>query len=121
MTHHVGKIKSRCDAEDTCSPQEQKTIDAFGWNPGGIHRHESAKAYPDRFPTNRDSIGIEVVSAFNASTKTYDPPTAEQTASLKSLVGALTDHYGLDIDSDVYLHPEVSYKEADEARSLVYQ
>jgi N-acetyl-anhydromuramyl-L-alanine amidase AmpD len=123
-TWHVGKIKSKCYEEKTCTPDEQKAIKSMiqdkNWS-SEINKHESEKAYPDRYPNNSDSIGIEVVGKYNESTKTFDRPTEAQTQSLKWLTRSLAKEFGLDINSDVYIHPQVSYKQEDEARSLVYQ
>ncbi|ROU08767.1 peptidoglycan recognition family protein [Lysobacter enzymogenes] len=116
-THHVGKIKGRCVEEGNCSAQEQAWFDKTGWNPKAVHDHEKAKAYPDRFPMNDDSVGIEVVGSYNAKTKTWDAPTAEQTASINTLVGALQKEYGLD-DKDVYKHDAISYKTQGEGADL---
>lgn len=116
-TYHVGKIKSRCMEEGTCTPEESKTIKDMGWNPGKLHNHEAAKAYPDRFPMNGDSVGIEVVGSYNAKTKTWDAPTPEQKAAIAKLVGMLQSEYGLQ-NNDVYQHDKISYKTPGEGAGL---
>ena len=58
-TWHVGKLRSRCLAEMTCEPAELKL--AQKWDPNGTHRREKVKNVPNRFPSNDDSIGIELV------------------------------------------------------------
>ncbi len=110
-TDHVGKIKSRCAAEGSCT--------AGKWEPTGTHRTESKKAYPDRYPTNADSIGIEVVGAFDKTTSKYDTPTTEQIDSVSTLVEALKSDEGLD-DDDIYKHGDVSNKEPAEGEELGY-
>lgn len=116
-TYHVGKIKSRCMEEGTCTPEEAKTIKDMGWNPKKLHDHEAAKAYPDRYPMNGDSVGIEVVGSYNAKTKTWDAPTPEQKASIAKLVGMLQSEYGLQ-NKDVFQHDKISYKTPGEGAGL---
>lgn len=43
-----------------------------------LNQHETAKAYTDRYPTNGDSIAIEVVSKYDPATKLFERPTDEQ-------------------------------------------
>jgi hypothetical protein len=126
--YSVGKIRSRCDESNTCSPQEKTAIDAlmqsptpFGAKVKALNTREQAKDYPDRYPTNGDSVAIEVVGKFDAQTKKFERPTAEQTESLKWLTQALSTHFDLDLQKDVYRHSDISYKQADEAKSLVFQ
>ena len=116
-TQHVGKIKSRCMEDGTCTPEEAKTIKDMGWAPGKLHEHEAAKDYPDRFPMNKDSVGIEVVGRYNEATKTWDAPTPEQQASIAKLVGVLQTTYGLE-NNDVYQHDKISYKTPGEGGGL---
>ena len=116
-TQHVGKIRGRCMEEGNCSKEEKAFFDKTGWNPKAIHDHEKAKPYPERFPMNSDSVGIEVVGSYNAKTKTWDAPTPEQTASINKLVGMLQKEYGLN-DKDVYKHDAISYKTQGEGADL---
>lgn len=126
--YSVGKIRSRCDDSRTCSKEEKTAIDtlmnssaSYGAKVKALNTREQAKAYPDRYPTNGDSVAIEVVGKFDPKTKLFERPTAEQTESLKWLTQALGRHYGLDLQTDVYRHSDISYKQADEAKSLVFQ
>lgn len=80
-----------------------------------LDANERAKAYPDRYPVNSDSIGIELVGK-HIDNKTYETATVQQNTSLHWLVGELYNHFNL-TSSDVYKHPEVSYKHPDEASS----
>src|SRR5205823_1316303 len=72
MCWHVGKIQSRCYSLKTCSADELKDIksilfkkgDSYSARVGTLNEHEQAKDYPDRFPTNADAIGIELVGAY---------------------------------------------------------
>jgi N-acetyl-anhydromuramyl-L-alanine amidase AmpD len=120
---HVGKIQSRCYSLKTCSPDELKDIksilfkkgDSYSARVSKLNEHEQAKAYPDRFPTNSDSIGIELVGAYKEAGG-YEATTDEQNKSLAWLVAALESALKLTSD-DVYRHPQVSYKQATEAQS----
>ncbi len=116
-TVHVGKIKSRTQVEGTWSKAEQKIIEGIGWAPMELHRYESKKDYPDRYPTNSDSIGIEVVSMYNEKTKTWDAPPNKQRKSIDYLVHKLQNQFNLD-DQDIYKHDQVSYKTAGEGEGL---
>jgi N-acetyl-anhydromuramyl-L-alanine amidase AmpD len=121
---HVGKIPSKCYNMKTCSEEELKSITAILFKKGesysvrvkNLHDHEEAKSYPDRFPMNSDSIGIELVGSFLTKKKEYETVTDAQNTSLAWLVGELQRHLSLDAD-DVYRHPDVSYKQASEAKS----
>lgn len=114
-TRHVGRIKSRCDAEDSCSAEEAALIAARGWDPGGTHTREQAKDYPQRYPLNQDSVGIEVVGQHRNDQ--WDAPTAAQQASINRLVNTLQQHYGIG-DRDVYAHDVISYKTPGEGAGL---
>jgi N-acetyl-anhydromuramyl-L-alanine amidase AmpD len=124
---HVGEIQSRCYQFKSCTAEELKNVKAilfkqgesYGTRVSALHKHESAKAYPDRFPTNEDSLGIEIVSAA-AKDGTYEPVTAEQNASLAWLVATLETLLGLSAKADVFRHPEVGYKQPTEASTATW-
>ena len=62
-----------------------------------VDRIEEKKPYPERYPDNADSLGIEIVGKHlgdDTSTE-YEKPTDEQQASLKWLIEQLLDAYGL--------------------------
>lgn len=118
-TWHVGKLRSRCLAEMTCEPAELKL--AQKWDPNGTHRREKVKSVPNRFPSNDDSIGIELVGkAFpnpaKKPPKVYEAVTPEQNASLKWLVGELRDALNVPL-TEIYRHPVVSHKTDSEAET----
>ncbi|MFK5914170.1 MAG: N-acetylmuramoyl-L-alanine amidase [Woeseiaceae bacterium] len=77
------------------------------------------KNYPDRYPVNSDSIGIEIVVKFINDTK-YEDLTAAQNVSLQWLISELYGHFNLDT-TDVYRHPEVSYKMPSEGSTAVWR
>lgn len=123
---HVGNIQSRCYALKSCSADELKNIKAILFKKGdsyatrikALNKHEGAKAYPDRYPNNSDSLGIELVAAYSEATG-YDPASTEQNTSLAWLVTTLESLLSLTGD-DVYRHPQVSYKQATEAQSAAW-
>lgn len=116
--YHVGRlIKSRCleVLKSSCKDAEIAKATALGWTSriNMIDRIERAKSYPDRYPVNSDSIGIELVGK-HVDDKTYQDVTPEQNLSLQWLIDQIYKHYSLD-KSDVFRHPEVSYKNPGEA------
>ncbi len=74
-----------------------------------------AKSWPNRLPSNGDSLGIELVGVAKDGEKVYVNLTNEQNASLRWLVAELIET--LEINrADVYPHPAVSYKNPTEAK-----
>ena len=59
ITNHVGKLRSRCLEKKTCPPVEIEKVSRMKTTDRS--RHEIKKAWPDRYPWNVDSIGIEIV------------------------------------------------------------
>jgi N-acetyl-anhydromuramyl-L-alanine amidase AmpD len=120
---HVGTIQSRCYKLKTCSVDELKNVKQILFNQAGsyearvkkLHRHEMRKAYPDRYPSNEDSIGIELVSKFS-NPPGFESVTAAQNDSLRWLVTTLVSLLKLSA-SEVFRHSEVSYKQPTEATS----
>lgn len=82
--------------------------------------HEAQKSVPDRYPSNSDSIGIELVAPFDAKTKTYATVTTAQNESLTWLVSTLQAALTLPAGR-VHTHPEVSYKQSSEAATAKWQ
>jgi N-acetyl-anhydromuramyl-L-alanine amidase AmpD len=119
-TWHVGKLRSRCLAEMTCAPVELKL--AQKWDPDGTHKREKAKSVPDRYPSNDDSIGIEIVGKsyppadVKSAENVYESLTQEQTESLKWLVNEIRETLKVPL-TEIYRHPIVSYKNKTEAQS----
>ncbi|WP_019602771.1 N-acetylmuramoyl-L-alanine amidase [Teredinibacter turnerae] len=123
ITYHVGRVKSRCIEEPkSCTTAELTAANVIYLQKGisysvrvkNLHNHEKAKSYPDRYPTNADSVGIEIVGSYNTKTQAYETVNAKQNASLKWLASELSTHLSLQA-GDVYRHPSVSYKQASEA------
>lgn len=118
--HHVGKLKSRCYETKTCDTEELKKVkdilfkagQVYSTKVGNLNKHEMNKSAPDRYPSNEDSIGIEIVGG---STKgVYALVNAEQNASLKWLVGVLIKQLSI-AEGEVFRHPDASYKNKTEA------
>lgn len=117
FTSHVGKIRSRCEEENTWSEEEKKIIKSFGWNPKKKHDHEIIKEYPSRYPYNRDSVGIEVVALYHKGNQKWESATMEQKESVKRLVDLIINIYELGND-DIYEHDKIAYKTAGEGADL---
>ncbi|MDD3482819.1 peptidoglycan recognition family protein [Azovibrio restrictus] len=118
-TYHVGRLRSRCLAEMTCEPAELKI--AQKWDVAGTHKREMKKAVPERYPSNSDSIGIELVGkAYPVADKkappVFEAATPEQNSALKWLVRELRETLSVPL-TEVYRHPVVSYKTPSEAES----
>ena len=80
-----------------------------------------AKSIPDRFPSNVDSIGIEVVGASSPAVKKgEDPPyeafPAQDNQSLGWLIAELRQNFKVPL-SEIFRHPVVSRKDHHEAET----
>lgn len=118
---HIGKLKCRCLAEYRCVPAEAKRIASL--HPKDINDEEMKKKFPDRYPSNKDSVGIELVGqAFPmgknipSDKKIYENAPEKQNNSLKWLVKILEDNLRIS-SSEVYRHPTLSWKNISEASS----
>ncbi|RQR28861.1 N-acetylmuramoyl-L-alanine amidase [Burkholderia sp. Bp9143] len=125
ITNHVGKLQSRCITTLKCPTADLRAARrAYQTGPAASHRHESRKAFPDRYPSNSDAIGIELVGMYYPDEKTaelvYENVTAEQNASLKWLVRELSETLNVEM-REVYRHPEVGRKNATEASTARWE
>lgn len=113
---HVGKLRSRCLVEYRCKPVELANLKTMGVS--AINKQEMLKSVPDRFPSNQDSIGIELVGGTIGSDKNpaYETVTKEQNVSLRWLVSELLESLKIP-PTEVFRHPQVSYKDPHEAES----
>lgn len=125
QTWHIGKLKSRCMMESRCSPAERELNARF--NPTAENRRENRKSVPDRFPSNQDSIGIELVgealprdASVPDAKKAFEPVTEEQKRSLKWLVQELSVSLNIST-TEVFRHPTVSRKNPTEASTAQWQ
>lgn len=114
-TSHIGKIRSRCEIERTCGTEELRRV--RGMSITAKYNHEKAKAYPQRYPLNEDSVGIEVVARNNGGDYKWEEATGEQKQSIRVLIGFLKNEYRLS-DEDVYAHDEISYKTLGEGAGM---
>ena len=112
-TWHVGKLKARCLVEQRCTPVEVAALKKF--NPAAENMQEKAKQVPSRYPSNDDSVGIELVGKVLAN-GVYEAVTADQNASLRWLVSEIQTTLGVAV-TEVFRHPEVSRKNPSEAQS----
>ena len=124
---HVGKIRSKCIEENSCKQKESKEIKTllFQKNLGYVKRisnvskHEAAKNYPERYPKNSDSIGIEVVGLYNKQSNVFSSPTPQQKNALNWLVNALSQEHGLNKETDLFAHGTIAYKQVSEGKALL--
>jgi len=118
QTWHVGKLRSRCLAELRCSAEEMKLAQKY--DPSGTNRREMGKLVPDRYPANRDSIGIEIVGQAlpltepDGDKRTYETVNETQNISLKWLISELRATLSIPM-SEIFRHPVVSRKNKTEA------
>ncbi|NWB29307.1 peptidoglycan recognition protein family protein [Pseudomonas gingeri] len=122
--YHVGRhIKSKCLTIDkkTCGTDEMAKIRAMPWvnQVRALDAHERAKPDPYRYPVNSDSVGVELVGR-HVDVSRYEVVTPLQNSSLQWLVSDLYRHFSL-TSSDVYRHPQISYKHPGEASSAVWK
>ncbi|WP_412526621.1 N-acetylmuramoyl-L-alanine amidase [Burkholderia lata] len=125
ITNHVGKLQSRCISTLKCSGVDLRAARrAYQTGPAAFHRHESRKAFPDRYPSNSDAIGIELVGMHYPDEKNaepvYESVTTEQNSSLKWLVRELSETLNVEM-KEVYRHPEVGRKNATEASTARWE
>lgn len=98
---------------------ELKELQRF--NPSKEGKRELPKNVPDRFPSNQDSIGIELVGeAFPRGNsvpdqkRAYQPITSKPNTSLQWLIAELVFTLKVPMP-EVFRHPDVSRKNPTEA------
>ena len=109
--NHVGRIRPRCAKDNTCPASYANLGNA------AKHTEELKKEYPNRYPYNRDSIGIEVVAFWDKDTALWDEATPQQLESVKKVVQILQQEYNLN-DEDLYQHQCIAYKTSGEGKNL---
>lgn len=115
--NHVGKLRARCVAEHSCEPAEFVQINRM--KPLIRNRHEMKKSVPTRYPSNLDSIGIEIVGRAKPPPSgkgevIYETVTTAQNASLAWLVGEISKTLKINL-REIFRHPTVSQKNVTEA------
>jgi len=115
-TVHVGPLRSRCEAESSCSAEENKLNKK--WDVKAMDRREQSKEAGTRYPANKDAIGIELVGAASKvagqTDEVYDKVTDAQNESLAWLVQQLQLEFEFP-NTEVFRHPDVSRKTPSEA------
>lgn len=118
VCRHVGKIRSRCLATLSCvvapNQKQSQSAEAKTRGEGKLSRYEHKKTYPLRYPTNDDSIGIEIVTR-SEQNRCYPDPTRAQAESALWLIEQLMRELPVIGQDGIFAHGEISYK--DEARS----
>lgn len=130
-TNHVGPLKARCLVIPTCKMSDFPPK----VGPAEMHRIEMLKAPADRYPSNMEAIGIEMVGRarlpasvrllpteltwppekVRAKYAVFETPTAAQNQSLSWLVRVLQNSMQIAAD-EVFRHPVVSRKNPTEAQ-----
>lgn len=123
MTAHILNIRSRCLSDNSCSLEDEEIISKIKKYKGkkrykSLHLHEIKKEYPERYPYNKDAIGIEVMGYYDKGNEEWETLTKEQIESVKFLVKLLQRNFNMK-DSDVYTHEEVSYKTEGEGGEIL--
>jgi N-acetyl-anhydromuramyl-L-alanine amidase AmpD len=113
-TNHVGPLRARCIVAATCTPAELTLYGRVG--PTQRNRAEMEKSVPARYPSNSDSIGIELVGEATGprGQEVYVTVPAPQNTSLAWLVRELAETLQVPL-TEVFRHPEVSQKNPTEA------
>ncbi|WP_455815125.1 peptidoglycan recognition protein family protein [Pseudomonas graminis] len=125
ITWHVGRLQSRCFLTKKCEPTDFQKVAELekSWrNSDKVHQIEKVKNYPDRFPSNVDSIGIEIVGkstrVINENTGKpeyiYEEVNDSQNGSLMWLIKELVATLKVST-SEIYRHPEIGRKNFTEA------
>ncbi|UVH60990.1 N-acetylmuramoyl-L-alanine amidase [Variovorax paradoxus] len=130
-TNHVGPLKARCLVIKKCALRDfPEKVGATA-----MHRIEMRKAPSDRYPSNMEAIGIEMVGrarlpeGFKPTIKQremtpddlrgeagiFPAPTAAQNQALSWLVHVLQNSMQI-ATSEVFRHTEVSRKNITEAQ-----
>jgi len=125
---HVGPILSKCYQKHSCVPKDEEYYRSLAKITGGINgsyaramdKREEIKKYPDRYPSNSDAIGIEIVGkSLDEFGNQYESLTAQQQQSLHWLIDGLLDSLHLQ-RTDIYRHPQVSRKGRGEAADATW-
>jgi len=115
---HVGKLYSKCRQVNSCDEADLQIINNILHGKGSwgqkfrlVTSHELNKPYPERYPHNHDSLGIEVVGVLGKKSNIYEDANAAQLTSLFTLIDALSTKYGFNLE-DLYAHGQVAHKDS---------
>ncbi|MBK4725360.1 N-acetylmuramoyl-L-alanine amidase [Pantoea agglomerans] len=130
MTWHVGLIQSKCFLKKVCQPTEVRLLALHTkkyWKreiAKEISDIEREKTFPDRFPNNTDSIGIEIVGVAvqvkGKAEPVYETINDKQNESLKWLVAELSSKFNVPM-TEVHRHPDVGRKNETEASTAKWE
>ncbi|MEN6507722.1 MAG: peptidoglycan recognition family protein, partial [Smithella sp.] len=114
VAHHVGQMRSRCIAQHSCDPTETQKYNRMKWQDQVRYgKIEKRKIFPYRYPSNDDSIGIEIVSKALPNNDScinkliFESVTSEQNNSLKWMVAELTVTLNISME-EIYRHSDVA-------------
>ena len=126
MTWHVGLMQSKCYLSKKCEETDLKTMTSLERTPRSykkISDIEKEKSFPNRFPANADSIGIEIVGmAYKVDghkEDVYEEVNDKQNSSLKWLVAELIETLSVS-RAEIYRHPEIARKNSTEASTAIW-
>jgi len=126
MTWHVGLMQSKCYLSKKCEETDLKTMTSLERTPRSykkISDIEKEKSFPNRFPANTDSIGIEIVGmAYKVDghkEDVYEEVNDKQNSSLKWLVAELIETLSVS-RAEIYRHPEIARKNSTEASTAIW-
>lgn len=121
---HMGLVVARCRLEKSCTKKDGAIINNILHGTGSwsnkfrnILKHERKKNYPDRYPMNNDSIGIELVGLYlggSGDKGLFEKMTKLQASSFLWLITEILEKYNLSFGDDVYAHGEVARKKVNE-------
>lgn len=125
ICHHVGLISSMCLAQKRCEPafiEAKRLLDQSDSSEDDkkviLHHWEMQKHVTERYPSNEDSFGIEVVG--KAENGIYPAPSAAQNRSSRWLVQQLLATFGIQRNR-VFAHGAIgSVKNKSEARRVKF-
>lgn len=130
ITWHVGLIQSKCFLKKVCQPTEVRLLALHTkkyWKreiAKEISDIEREKTFPDRFPNNTDSIGIEIVGvAVQVKGKpdpVYETVNEKQNDALKWLVAELSSKFNVPM-TEVHRHPDIGRKNITEASTAKWK
>ena len=92
-------------------------VKSWGFAPKKVYDYEKDKEYPERYPMNTDSLGIEVVGK-HLSGNNWEEVSKEQIDSVVCLVKGLMKKYSLSKEEDLYVHEDVPYKTEGEGKTV---
>ena len=126
---HMGLVRARCLLEKSCTKKDgevlKNLLQGKGTFPERVRKvlaHEKKKNYPDRYPMNTDSVGIELVGAYlggKSEKGLFEILTKSQSSSFLWLISELLVKYNLSFDKNIYAYGAVARKMENEGVSAL--